>query len=271
MKKNLVSIVVVSYNAEKYIKKTLLSCLNQTYGDFEILLLDNASIDGTVEIAERLSQKDARLKIFRSRENIGPYAGLNFLLDRAEGEYIAIQDHDDIWFPEKIGKQIGFLENNEDCVACGTWMFFYFESRETLILNRKPMYTDFVDHTTLVFRNRGFRYDPRHVLSDEFFEKKTLAKAGKIYCIPEPLVVHRLKKSGVNLSSSRFSLSAKNISDFFSANGLTYGSIRYLGYLLVFRYFSDDATWWIRRKITLRNSEWVGRGEFHDRFPDISL
>lgn len=269
MKKGFVSILVVSYNAEQYIEKTLKSCLDQTYVDFEILILDNASNDKTTEIIKNLN--DSRITLFEGRENIGPYAGLNFLLDRAQGEYVAIQDHDDIWYPEKITKQVTFLEENKTCIACGTWMFFYFESKEVLILNKKPEDTDFVDHTTLFFRNRGFRYKPEHVLADEYFEKKILARNGKIVCLQEPLVVHRIKKEGGNLSSSRFSISHKNIRDFFSANGMNVQSFKYLFYLITFRFLSEKSLWWLRKNITLRNAQWMSLEKFQKQFPEILL
>lgn len=269
MKLNLVSILVVSYNAEKYIEKTLQSCLAQTYLNFEILILDNASIDQTVEIIKSLN--DSRITIFEGKENIGPYAGINFLLNQSKGEYIAIQDHDDVWFPEKIVKQVEFLKKNTECIACGSWTYFFFESRDVLILNKKPAYTDFVDHTTLVFRNEGFRYDLNHVLADEYFEKRILSISGKIHCFQGPLVVHRLKKGGGNLSSSRFTFTAGNIYDFFATNRMALQSIQYLAYLFVVQFLPERAVWWIRKNITLRNAEWISVEEFQKRFSEISL
>jgi len=269
VKSNLVSVLIVSYNAERYIEKTLRSCLNQTYPDFEILVLDNNSSDRTVEIIKNLN--DSRVTVFEGEKNVGPYAGLNFLLDRAEGEYIAIQDHDDIWLPEKIAKQVEFLKDNDDSIGCGTSTFYYFESKEVLILNKKSLYTDFVDHTSLVFRNKGFRYDVKHTLADEFFEKKTLLKEGKICCLQEPLTVHRIKKGGGNLSSSRFTLSLKSMADFFSVNAINVRSFFYLIDLFFGKFLSEGVVWLVRRKITLRNAEWISLEEFQKRFPEVVL
>lgn len=269
MQKGLVSILVVSYNAEKYIEKTLRSCLAQTYPDFEILVLDNASRDRTVEIITNLN--DSRITLFEGKENIGPYAGLNFLLGKANGEYIAIQDHDDVWLPKKLTKQVEFLENNQEFIACGTSTFYYFEKRKTLILNTKPEVADFVDHTSLVFRNKGFRYDPGHTLADEFFEKKTLSKFGKIGCIQNPLTVHRIKGDGTNLSSSRFSLSRKHFRDFFSVNTISFTSFLYLFDLVLRELFPENMLWFLRKKITLRNAEWTPLETFQKQFPETSL
>lgn len=269
MKQGLVSILVVSYNAEKYIEKTLQSCLAQAYPDFEILVLDNASSDRTVEIIRSLG--DSRITMFEGKENIGPYAGLNFLLEKANGEYIAIQDHDDVWLPEKLTKQVGVLKNNPEFIACGTNTFYYFEKKKTLILNAKPEVTDFVDHTSLVFRNKGFRYDPEHTLADEFLEKETLSKSGKIWCIQNPLTIHRIKSDGTNLSSSRFSLSRRHLRDFFSVNSISFASFLYLFDLLSRGFFPENLLWFLRKKITLRNAKWTPLETFQKQFPETSL
>ncbi len=265
----LVSILVVSYNAERYIEKTLRSCLVQTYPNFEVLVLDNASTDGTVGIIKSIN--DSRTVLYEGKENVGPYAGLNFLLDRARGEYVAIQDHDDIWFPEKTAKQIDFLKNNDDSIACGTSTFCYFEGKGVLILNKKSLYTNFVDHTSLVFRNKGFRYDINHTLADEYFEKKTLLREGKICCLQEPLTVHRIKKCGGNLSSSRFNLSFKSVTDFFSVNSINAQSFLYLIDLLFRKFLPESIVWFVRKKITMRNATWISLEEFRKRFPEIVL
>lgn len=269
MKKNLVSILVVSYNAEKYIEKTIRSCLNQTYPNFEVLILDNASSDRTVNIIKNLN--DPRIFLFEGQKNIGPYAGLNFLLDHAEGEFIAIQDHDDVWFSEKIAKQIELLEEIKEFIGCGTNTFYYYEKSGVLILNKKPKVTDFVDHTSLVFRNKGFRYDSGHVLADEFFEKRTLLAAGKIGCIQETLTVHRLKSDGANLSLSRFSCNWKHLLDFFSINRISLTAFLYLADLIFRKYLSEGMLWFLRKRITLRNAEWISLEVFQKQFPEISL
>ena len=180
---DLVSILLATCNAEKYIKKTLYSCLNQSYENIEILVIDDKSKDKTVEMIKRTQRdigEESRIKLLQNKKNMGPYNNLNFLLERAQGKYIAIQDHDDVWFPEKIEKQVEFLEKNKNkgFIACGTNTFYYYEDRKLFILNKKPFLTDFVDHTSLMFRNRGFKYNTDYLLTDEYFEK-SFGKRGK--------------------------------------------------------------------------------------------
>ncbi|HWR26648.1 MAG TPA: glycosyltransferase family 2 protein, partial [candidate division Zixibacteria bacterium] len=206
---NLVSILIVSHNAEKVIDKTVRSCLQQSYRNIELLILDNKSSDKTVGVIN--SFKDPRLCLYRTDQQINPYEGLNYLIERAAGDYIAIQDHDDIWFHEKIEKQVTFLNNNQDFVACGTNTYYFYEDRALLILIENPFIADIVNHTSLVFRKDHFRYDTDYLLSDEHFMRRVLRGFGKNACLQEPLCVHRIRADAGNLSSYRFSLSAKNI------------------------------------------------------------
>lgn len=265
MEKNLVSVLIVTYNAEKYIKKTLLSCLNQTYANIEFLMLDNASRDKTLKIVKEIQKKDDRLKIFKSDTNLGPFAGLNFLIDKARGKYIAIQDHDDIWFPEKIEKQVEFLENNEDFIACGTETFYFYENKEVLIADKKEGVVDFVDHTSLVFRNIGLRYDAKYVLADEYFEKKILKSKGYIYCMGEPLTIHRIRFDRNNFSRIRFSLNSKNIKEFFEINGLSRSSLIYLLSIFTMKYLPDKMVWKIINFVK-RNSKKISTTDFNSTF-----
>lgn len=267
MSNSFVSIIIVSFNAEKYIEKTIESCLNQTYKNVEILLLDNASKDKTIEIAKKIQFSDRRLSVFEGKENLGPYKGLNFLLDKASGEYIAIQDHDDIWFPEKIEKQVEFLEKNNDFIACGTNTFYSYEDRDILILNQRAKITNFVDHTSLMFRNKGFRYEDKHHFSDDHFEKKILAQEGKIACIQEGLTIHRIKNDKSNLSANRFKISFFHFEDFFNVFPIRkISSWMCLADIFIGKFLPEKLIWFIRKYITQRNRIWINSDSFKEKF-----
>src|SRR3990172_986527 len=105
----LVSILIVSYNAEDFIGKTIKSCLEQSYRNIELLIFDNKSHDHTLDVIN--SFHDSRICVYRSDQQCSPYDGLNYLIEHAAGDYIAVQDHDDIWFHEKIEKQVRFLND----------------------------------------------------------------------------------------------------------------------------------------------------------------
>lgn len=108
----LVSIVTPNYNCQKYIAETIESVLKQTYTNWEMLIVDDCSTDGSYETALEYSKKDTRIKVFRNENNLGAAVSRNKALDVANGEYIAFLDSDDLWLPEKLEKQIKFMQDN---------------------------------------------------------------------------------------------------------------------------------------------------------------
>ncbi len=113
-----VSVYVNAYNAEKFIKETVLSILNQTYKNLSVVVVDDCSTDSTLKILESID--DSRLKIVALNENNHIANALNEGLKLMDGDYIAHCDADDLWEPEKIEKQVEFLENNQEYGACFT-------------------------------------------------------------------------------------------------------------------------------------------------------
>lgn len=105
--KGLVSIVMPSYNSEKYIKDSIESVLNQTYPFWELLIVDDCSTDKTVEIIK--SFKDERIKLFQNKNNSGAALSRNWALREAKGKWISFLDSDDLWLPSKLEEQLQFM------------------------------------------------------------------------------------------------------------------------------------------------------------------
>lgn len=272
MVNKLVSILIVTYNAEKFIKTTLKSCLEQTYKNIEVLILDNNSSDNTIKIIKAFS--DTRIKLFIGQENIGPYRGLNFLIDRASGQYIAIQDHDDVWFPEKLEKQISFLDNNTNFLACGTNIYYYFEKRKIFILSVNNFKTNFVDHISLVFRNRGLRYNTEYLLTDAYFQRNIIGKISDIACLPEPLAMKRVRSDGKNLSTYWFKYTRKNIKDFFEIEGFSLRNLVYLLWIAINKYCPESFVWFCMRAVRMIRGKkrlWLSGEEFNKKYPGINI
>lgn len=267
--KPMVSILIVTYNSEKYIGHTLQSCLDQTYNDIEILILDNASSDNTIKIIE--SNSDKRIKLLKSSENIGPYVGLNLLMKAATGSYIAIQDHDDIWFPKKIEKQIEFLEKESEFVACGTNVYYFFEGKQLFILKEFEEVSEYVNHTSLVFRKMDVSYNNDVVFPEEDFERRVIGKYGKIYCVQEGLTIHRIRADKNNLSRKRFRLNFKNIEDIIRTNKIRMSTLMYILYLCVNSIVPEKIIWFVRLNITMKNNKKVTEGSFREMFPKIKF
>lgn len=109
----MVSIITPAYNSEKFIAETILSVLAQSYQDWEMIIVDDGSTDRTSEIVSSFQEKDSRIKYFYNATNKGSAFSRNIALQKAQGEWIAFLDSDDLWHPEKLEKQIEFMTKND--------------------------------------------------------------------------------------------------------------------------------------------------------------
>ncbi len=108
--KPLVSIITPSFNAARFIKSTILSVQAQTYAQWEMIIVDDCSSDNTCEIVEQLAVLDKRLHLIKQNINNGPALARNVALDAAKGRYIAFLDSDDLWLPDKLNRQLLFMQ-----------------------------------------------------------------------------------------------------------------------------------------------------------------
>ena len=113
-----ISVCLPVYNAERFLAESVESILSQTFRDFEFLILDDGSSDGSLAILEGYAKRDPRIRI-TSRPNRGLVATLNEMIDQARGEFIARMDADDVALPERFERQIEHLRADPDCVAVG--------------------------------------------------------------------------------------------------------------------------------------------------------
>ena len=113
IKKNMVSIITPCYNSEKYISDSINSVLNQDYQNWEMIIVDDASTDGSLDIIKSLSQKDNRIKIIELSSNRGAGYCRNCAIKESIGQYHAFLDSDDLWYKNKLSEQISFMKNND--------------------------------------------------------------------------------------------------------------------------------------------------------------
>jgi len=112
MENSLVSIITPSYNSEDFIKETINSVLNQTYKNWEMIIVDDVSTDNSIQIIQEYQKKDSRIKLIELDTNSGAAVARNKAIEVANGKYIAFLDSDDLWKPEKLEKQIAFMQEN---------------------------------------------------------------------------------------------------------------------------------------------------------------
>lgn len=128
----LVSVIIPAFNAQAYIAETLESLLAQTYQNFEVIVVDDGSSDRTSEIVESFVQRDERIRLLK-QQNAGCGNARNTALQESKGEYIAPIDADDIWFPEKLGKQVKCLEESDPSVGLVySWSVYLNASTEVI-------------------------------------------------------------------------------------------------------------------------------------------
>ncbi|MHA2039282.1 MAG: glycosyltransferase, partial [Promethearchaeota archaeon] len=115
-----ITVLMPVYNNEKFLRESVDSILNQTFKDFEFIIINDGSTDRTKKILN--AYKDFRIRVIDNDKNIGITRSLNKGLGLAKGEYIARMDGDDISLPERLERQVKFLENNPKVVLLGNWV-----------------------------------------------------------------------------------------------------------------------------------------------------
>ena len=113
-----VSVVIPTFNRAEFLRTAIMSVLNQTYNDFEIIVVDDNSSDHTHQVVK--SFKDDRIKYFHHVINLGPAAARNTAISASNGDYLAFLDDDDEWFPHKLQKQVELLDKSLQNI-CGIY------------------------------------------------------------------------------------------------------------------------------------------------------
>lgn len=113
-----VSIITPVYKCEKHIENTIKTVLEQTYKNFEMILVDDCSPDNSAEIIKEYAKKDDRIKYYKLDENSGAAIARNVALEKSSGRFIAYLDADDLWKKEKLEKQVEFMLKNNVAFSC---------------------------------------------------------------------------------------------------------------------------------------------------------
>jgi len=131
----LVSVLLPVYNGSRYLREAVDSVLRQSYANFELIVINDGSTDATHEVMS--SYSDPRIRYIR-QENCGLSATLNRAISLARGPYLARQDSDDFSYPERLERQVAFLEANPACGMVGTWAEIWKEGTKTSRAHRHP-------------------------------------------------------------------------------------------------------------------------------------
>ncbi len=109
---NLISIITPAHNCSQFISETIYSVMSQSFSDWELIVVDDCSSDDSVEIIQSFVDRDSRIKLIELNENSGAAVARNIAIEAAKGRYIAFLDSDDLWFPDKLEKQLAFMNKH---------------------------------------------------------------------------------------------------------------------------------------------------------------
>lgn len=210
----LVSIIMPNYNCEKYISETIQSVINQTYTNWELIIIDDCSTDKSSLIAEQFSLSDSRIHFFKNELNSGAALSRNFALDKARGKYIAFLDSDDIWEYKKLEKQLLFMEeNNCDFSYCKYDLIDengVFLNKVTRVIDRltyfRFLHHDFVGCLTVIYKFEDFKqirsFDLRNN-NDYGLFLQIIKKAKNALGLQEVLAHYRIRKNSISRNKFR--------------------------------------------------------------------
>lgn len=221
MNKDLVSVIMPTFNAGKFLSSSIDSILTQTYTNLELLITDDASTDPmTISTLKDYAAKDARVKVKFLEKNSGPGYARNDGIRRAQGRYIAFCDSDDRWFPDKLEKQLALMLARDCALVCSSYIICDDDDKETGI-NMAPPRISFqmmkrdnkIGCSTAIYdiQKLGEKYympDLRKRQDWALF-LNILKKCRMAYGIEYPLAYYRNRRKSV--SSNKFSLVKYNI------------------------------------------------------------
>lgn len=208
----LISIILPTYNGAKWIEKSVLSALSQSFTNFEFIIINDCSKDNTEEIVLKLAEQDKRIRYIKNEHNLGVQKTRNIALDLAQGEYIAEIDQDDEWVDKnKLQKQIDFLEKNNEYVLVGTGAIMidingielarYLMPETNLEIRKKLLRANCFIHSSVLYRKElvkkigGYTVEK---MSEDHDLWLRLGRMGKFYNFQEYSVKYLFSPSGYN-------------------------------------------------------------------------
>ncbi len=211
----LVSIITPTFNSEKYLSETIISIQNQSYTNWELLLVDDCSSDNSLKIAHQFAHQDSRISVFAFQENKGPAKARNFAIEKAKGNYLAFLDSDDIWFPNFISNNIQTIEKHNVTFVCSSYKranaqleIFYSD----FIVPQKVTYKDILKTNSIgcltafiAIDKVGKKFMPLlNKRQDMGLWLSYLKEIPFVYGIQEPQAIYRIRNESI--SSNKFTL-----------------------------------------------------------------
>lgn len=217
-----VSVLMVTYNREKYIKDAINSVLKQNFKDFEIIVVDDCSSDNTFSVVNEYIDRGVSIKYKKNEKNVGIFGSRNIALSLCSGEYVAVLDSDDIWVDEnKLSKQVDFLEKSKEYLLCGT-MAFLIDGKNKVLGNLvfkcldkeirdKILFSNQFIHSSVVYRKNeiisigGYG---EYAVGEDYDLFLRIGLIGKFFNFSDKMIFYRKHSNGITWSKR--SVAAKN-------------------------------------------------------------
>lgn len=208
-----VSVLMPVYNTrEEYLRPAIESILNQTFTDFEFIIINDGSTDNSPQVIQEYADKDSRIKFIDNKKNSGLIAVLNQGLDLCTGEYIARMDSDDIAYPIRFAKQLAYMEEHPECGVLGAWAQKFTTKGPGHIFTHEPrlklldlfIYGSHVVHPTAMIRRsvlteHKIYYDHAYPYAEDYGMWVAIAKVSEIHNLQEILLDYRWHDNNVSV------------------------------------------------------------------------
>ena len=234
-----ISVIMSVYNSEKYLVESIESILNQTFEDFEFIIINDGSTDGSLDIIKKYQKKDKRIILIDNKKNLGLIKSLNKGLEKSRGKYIARMDSDDISLHERFKKQINFLEHNESVFLIGTegYNIDEFGNLTTKArrldnfseIRKKLPKVDLFCHPSVMFRNEGNIFYREKAIYCEDYDLwlRPLSEGKVLVNLKKDLIRYRVSKYSVSMNkAAKQQLFVEKIRQFYFQR-LKYGKDKY--------------------------------------------
>ena len=199
-----VSVLIPTYNCGRFLGEALDSVLAQTFTDFEIIVVDDGSTDNTPEVVARYPQVR-----YIPREHCGVSVTRNAAIAEATGEFVVFLDADDMWTPDKLEKQVAYLDQHPDCMLVFTKAANFYQNAENdRTVRQQELYNSSLERCVItcairrvVFEKYGvFRTDYPHGEDTQFMFRLSISGLSLDHCIPEVLYRRRIHSNNISLT-----------------------------------------------------------------------
>lgn len=204
----LVSIIMPAYNSSKYIGQAIESVISQTYKNWELIIVDDDSKDNTLEVIKKYMREDNRIKCISLKKNYGAAHARNIAIENSKGKYLAFLDSDDLWYPEKLEKQISFMEKNNYYFSCTAYQQITDDNKvlkKIIKVKNKYDYNEVLKNcpgnSTVIYNSHilGKIKAPNIKRRNDFIMwLRVIKKAEYLYGLNQPLSIYRIRKGSLS-------------------------------------------------------------------------